>query len=43
VVALHFVHYNFAQIQKSLRIAPAMAARVSHHVWNLSEIALLAG
>lgn len=41
-VALHFIHYNFARIHKSLRITPAMAAGISDHVWSLEEIALLA-
>ena len=26
MVAIHFMHYNFARIHKTLRIAPAMAA-----------------
>ena len=42
VVAIHFMHYNFARIHKSLRITPAMAAGVSDHVWDLAEIADLA-
>ncbi len=42
-VALHFIHYNFARIHKTLRITPAMAAGVSDHVWNYEEIAALAG
>lgn len=37
-VALHFVHYNFARIHSSLRITPAMAAGLTDHVWELSEI-----
>ena len=41
-VALHFIHYNFARVHKSLRITPAMAAGISDHVWSLEEIALLA-
>ena len=41
-VALHFIHYNFARIHKTLRITPAMAAGISDHVWSLEEIALLA-
>jgi IS1 family transposase len=41
-VALHFIHYNFARIHKSLRITPAMAAGIADHVWSLEEIALLA-
>lgn len=41
-VALHFIHYNFARIHKSLRITPAMAAGISDHVWSYEEIAALA-
>jgi hypothetical protein len=38
-VSLHLMHYNFARIHKTLRIAPAMAAGVSDHVWSMGEIA----
>ena len=41
-VSLHFMHYNFARIHKTLRVTPAMAAGVSDHVWSLEEIAALA-
>jgi IS1 family transposase len=41
-VALHFIHYNFARIHKTLRITPAMAAGISDHVWTYEEIAGLA-
>ena len=37
-VALHFMHYNFARIHRSLRVTPAMEAGVSDHVWSLDEI-----
>ncbi len=37
-VALHFVHYNFARIHKTLRITPAMAAGIADHVWSIEEI-----
>jgi IS1 family transposase len=40
-VALHFMHYNFGRIHKTLRVTPAMAAGVSDHVWSLEEIAAL--
>jgi len=40
-VALHFMHYNFCRIHQSLRITPAMAARVTDYVWSLEEIAAL--
>ena len=42
-VALHFMHYNFARIHKTLRVTPAMEAGISDHVWSLEEIAQLAG
>ncbi|TSA58284.1 MAG: IS1 family transposase [Methylophilaceae bacterium] len=41
-VALHFMHYNFGRIHKSLRVTPAMAAGISDHVWSFEEIAALA-
>jgi len=42
MIALHYMHYNFARIHKSLRVTPAMEAGVSDHVWSLEEIAELA-
>jgi len=42
MVALHFMHYNFARVHKTLRITPAMAAGIADHVWSLEEIAMLA-
>jgi IS1 family transposase len=42
MVAIHAVYYNFARIHKTLRIAPAMAAGLSDHVWSLEEIVALA-
>ncbi len=41
-VALHYMHYNFGRIHKTLRVTPAMEAKVSDHVWTLEEIANLA-
>jgi IS1 family transposase len=41
-VALHYMHYNFGRIHKTLRVTPAMQAGVSDHVWSLEEIAKLA-
>ena len=41
-VALHFLHYNFARIHKTLRMTRAMAAGLTDHVWSLEEIARLA-
>jgi IS1 family transposase len=36
--AVHFVHYNFCRIHQSLRVTPAMAAGLTDHVWELSEL-----
>jgi IS1 family transposase len=42
-VALHYMHYNFARIHKTLRVTPAMEAGISDHVWSVGEIADLLG
>jgi IS1 family transposase len=41
MVALHFMHYNFVRIHKSLHTTPAMAAGVSKKLWEISDIAAL--
>lgn len=41
-VAMHYMHYNFGRIHKTLRVTPAMEAGISDHVWSLEEIAKLA-
>jgi hypothetical protein len=40
-IALHFMHYNFARIHKTLRVTPAMEAGLSDHPWSIEEIAAL--
>lgn len=37
-VALHFMHYNFAKIHKTLRVTPAMEAGITDHVWTIEEM-----
>jgi len=37
-VALHFAHYNFVRVHRSLRVTPAMEARVSDRLWSLEEL-----
>lgn len=39
--AVHFVHYNFARIHSTLRVTPAMAAGLTDHVWEISELVAL--
>ena len=41
-LAIYYMHYNFGRIHKTLRVTPAMEAKVSDHVWSLEEIAQLA-
>jgi IS1 family transposase len=38
MVSLHFMHYNFCRIHKSLRITPAMAAGVTERLWPIEDI-----
>ncbi len=40
-IALHFMHYNYCRIHKTLRVTPAMEAGISNHVWSLEELASL--
>lgn len=40
-VSLHFLHYNFARVHKSLRVTPAMEAGIADHVWTIEEIVRL--
>jgi IS1 family transposase len=37
-VALHFMHYNFCRIHRTLRVTPAMEAGLANHVWTIDEI-----
>ena len=37
-LALHFAHYNFIRVHKTLRITPAMAAGITDHVWGWEEL-----
>ena len=37
-VALHYMHYNFVRIHKTLRVSPAMAAGVTDRLWTINDI-----
>ena len=37
-VAIHYMHYNFVRIHRTLRVTPAMAVRISNHVWSIEEM-----
>jgi hypothetical protein len=40
-VALHFFHYNFIRIHKTLRVTPAMEAGIADHIWSFEELVAL--
>ena len=40
-VAIHYMHYNFARIHKTLRTTPAQAASVTHRLWEIADIVSL--
>jgi IS1 family transposase len=37
-LAIHYMHYNFCRVHKTLRVTPAMEAGIADHVWTLEEI-----
>jgi len=37
-VAIHFMHYNFCRVHKTLRVTPAMEANLTDHVWTIEEM-----
>jgi IS1 family transposase len=37
-VCLHFAHYNLVRIHRTLRMTPAMAARITDHLWSVEEL-----
>lgn len=37
-VALHFMHYNFCRVYKTLRVTPAMEAGLTNHIWTMEEL-----
>lgn len=41
-VSLHFMHYNFVRRHQTLRMPPALKAKVTDHLWTLEEVVALA-
>jgi hypothetical protein len=37
-VALHYAHYNFVRIHRTLRMTPAMAAGIANGLWTIEEL-----
>ncbi len=40
-LALHYMHYNFVRIHKTLRCTPAMEAGITDRLWTVRDIAAL--
>jgi len=40
-VALHFMYYNFCRIHQTLRMTPAMKAKVTDRLWEIEDILAL--
>lgn len=40
-VSLHFMYYNFCRIHQTLRVTPAMEAKVTDRVWEMADILAL--
>ncbi len=37
-VALHFMHYNFVRIHRTIECSPAMAIGVDNHLWEIRDL-----
>jgi hypothetical protein len=37
-VALHWAHYNFFRVHRTLRCTPAMAAGMTNRLWSVEEL-----
>jgi IS1 family transposase len=37
-VALYVAHYNLCRVHESLRVTPAMALRLTDHIWSIDEL-----
>ena len=37
-MAIYFMHYNFVRIHQTLRTTPALEAKVTHRLWELSDL-----
>jgi IS1 family transposase len=40
-IALNFMHYNFCKIHSTIRVTPAMEAKLTDHVWEIEELLAL--
>lgn len=41
MLSLYFMFYNFGRVHQTLRVTPAMEAKLTDHVWSVEEIVAL--
>jgi hypothetical protein len=41
-VAMNFMFYNFCKIHSTLRVTPAMEAKIDDHVWTMEKVVMMA-
>ena len=37
-LAIHFFYYNFMRVHQTLRVTPAMQAKITNHIWTWEEL-----
>jgi IS1 family transposase len=37
-LALHFAHYNFMRVHRTLKVTPAMEAGITNHIWGWKDL-----
>lgn len=40
-IALHFMYYNFVKVHKTLRVTPAMEAKLTDRLWKVEDLVKL--
>jgi hypothetical protein len=40
-VAIHTMYYNFVRIHQTLRVTPAMAAKITDRLWDVEDLVRL--
>lgn len=40
-LAIHYMHYNFCRVHQTLRVTPAMQAKIADHVWEIEDLVAL--
>ncbi len=40
-ISLYFMYYNFCRVHQTLRVTPAMEAKLTDHVWTVEELVAL--